>query len=223
MKYWKRLLVAGIVMSFLLGCVSGQVNSPRTEALETEAESKPQVTRTISEELTEVTETIFPINPQATNTETGDQPAATETSLADQPEPAKMDDSAQAGLVADVISVQVKGEPGVYQFSVEVRSPDTGCEQYADWWEVLSEDGQLLYRRILLHSHVGEQPFVRSGGPVSIEAETTVWVRAHMNVAGYGGQAFKGSVRDGFVMAELEPGFASDLAQLQPLPAGCNF
>jgi len=71
-------------------------------------------------------------------------------------------------ILADVLSVEVTGSPNAYQFSVKIASPDTGCEQYADWWEVLSEDGQLLYRRILLHSHVNEQPFVRSGGPVNI-------------------------------------------------------
>ena len=57
---------------------------------------------------------------------------------------------------ANVLSVQVTDNPGAYQFAVEIASPDTGCEQYADWWEVVSQDGQLLYRRILLHSHVDE-------------------------------------------------------------------
>ena len=80
---------------------------------------------------------------------------------------------------ADVIGVQVSGAPGAYQFNVTIKSPDTGCQQYADWWEVVSEDGRLLYRRVLLHSHVDEQPFTRSGGPVPIQADTVVWVRAH--------------------------------------------
>ena len=73
---------------------------------------------------------------------------------------------------ADVIDVSTSGQPGAYSFSVTVSSPDTGCEQYADWWEVVTEDGQLLYRRVLLHSHVAEQPFTRSGGPVDVTAET---------------------------------------------------
>ncbi|MCB0054175.1 MAG: hypothetical protein KDE24_32035, partial [Caldilinea sp.] len=68
--------------------------------------------------------------------------------------------------VADVFGVTVRGDDGAYQFSVEIASPDTGCNQYADWWEVLDSDGNLLYRRILTHSHVDEQPFIRSGGPV---------------------------------------------------------
>lgn len=124
---------------------------------------------------------------------------------------------------ADVIGVQAGGSAGAYQFNVTVKSPDTGCKQYADWWEVVSTDGKLLYRRVLLHSHVDEQPFTRSGGPVPIQADRVVWVRAHMNTAGYGGVAFKGSVKTGFKQAVPDAGFASGLAKQAPLPEGCDF
>jgi len=124
---------------------------------------------------------------------------------------------------ADVLSVQVTGSPGAYQFAVELSSPDTGCEQYADWWEVVSADGELLYRRILLHSHVDEQPFTRSGGPVEIDANTTVYVRAHMNTTGYGGKILTGTVRDGFEPAEVEAGFGSGLERDPPQPEDCAF
>ena len=125
--------------------------------------------------------------------------------------------------LANVISVDVSGKPGAYQFEVEIKSPDTGCEQYADWWEVVSEDGQLLYRRVLLHSHVSEQPFTRSGGPVEINADSVVYVRAHMNTTGYGGQVMRGTVQDGFKPAEAETGFGSDLERVPPLPEDCAF
>jgi len=124
---------------------------------------------------------------------------------------------------ADVIAVQASGQPGAYQFNVGIRSPDKGCAQYADWWEVVSTDGKLLYRRVLLHSHVDEQPFTRSGGPVPIQADTVVWVRAHMNTSGYGGAAFKGSVKTGFKQALPDAGFAAGLAKQAPLPEGCDF
>ena len=65
---------------------------------------------------------------------------------------------------ADVTAVSATGEAGAYTFDATVRSPDTGCNSYADWWEVVSPNGELLYRRVLLHSHVDEQPFTRSGG-----------------------------------------------------------
>lgn len=126
-------------------------------------------------------------------------------------------------LFADVHSVDVNGDENTYQFTVEIRSPDTGCEQYADWWEVVSQDGDLLYRRILLHSHVSEQPFKRSGGPVSIDAETVVIVRAHMHPHGYGGTVLQGSVAGGFSAVQLEPDFAAGIELVDPLPTGCAF
>jgi hypothetical protein len=125
--------------------------------------------------------------------------------------------------LADVVSVKVGGSPGAYHFDVGVRSPETGCQQYADWWEVVSEDGRLLYRRVLVHSHVDEQPFVRSGGPVSIQPSTVVWVRAHMKPGGYGGVAFKGSPQAGFRAEPLPREFAAGLATSAPLPDGCAF
>lgn len=124
---------------------------------------------------------------------------------------------------ADVVSVETAGEPGAYTFAVGISSPDTGCGQYADWWEMVSADGELLYRRVLTHSHVEEQPFVRSGGPVEIPADRVVWVRAHMHPGGYGGKTWRGAVASGFEQAEPVEGFAAGLAREAPLPAGCRF
>jgi hypothetical protein len=124
---------------------------------------------------------------------------------------------------AMVISVRVTGRPNNYRFSVGVRSPDEGCRRYADWWEVVSLEGKLIYRRILGHSHVKEQPFLRSGGPVAILDDTPVLVRAHMNPGGYGPVGLKGTVKDGFQEVELKPGFASELEKEPPQPSGCAF
>ena len=124
---------------------------------------------------------------------------------------------------ADVLSIQVTGSPRAYNFAVEASSPDTSCEQYADWWEVFSEDGQLLYRRILLHSHVTEQPFTRSGGSVDIAADDVVFIRAHMNTVGYGGLLMTGTVQDGFMPVEVEAGFGSELGRVPPQPEDCVF
>lgn len=127
------------------------------------------------------------------------------------------------GPYADVTAVTVSGEPGAYQFTVTVSSLDTGCTQYADWWEVLSEDGELLYRRVLQHSHVDEQPFTRSGGPVDVPAETVVIVRAHMSNGGYGGAAMRGSAAGGFAAVGLGAAFAAGVEEVAPLPEGCAF
>ena len=125
--------------------------------------------------------------------------------------------------LADVMSVQVSGTDESYQFAVEISSPDSGCDQYADWWEVLSEDGELIYRRILAHSHRDEQPFVRSGGPILITSATDVIVRAHMHPDGYGGKVMIGSVDEGFQITDIPPSFAETVETQEPLPSGCAF
>ncbi len=124
---------------------------------------------------------------------------------------------------AEVTNVVISGEENKYTFSVAIKSSDQGCNQYADWWEVVSEEGKLLYRRLLMHSHVNEQPFTRSGGPVEITKDRVVYIRAHMNTIGYGNVIFKGSVSSGFHQETLETSFASELETTAPLPDGCAF
>lgn len=124
---------------------------------------------------------------------------------------------------ANVTEVKTSGSSGNYTFNVTISSPDTGCKQYADYWEVVSLDGELIYRRILLHSHVDEQPFTRSGGSVKIPADQVVWIRAHMNTSEYGGRAFMGSVNDGFAEENLPSNFAENLKLEDPLPEFCQF
>jgi len=126
-------------------------------------------------------------------------------------------------IVAEIVSVSFSGSEGNYSFSVGISSPDTGCDQYADWWEVITEDGELIYRRILGHSHVNEQPFIRSGGGVTVNGDQTVIVRAHMNEAGYGIQVFKGSTNEGFEPFATDNEFANGLDLIEPLPTGCAF
>lgn len=124
---------------------------------------------------------------------------------------------------AAVTAVSFTGTSNNYTLSVTIASPDTGCDQYADWWEVFKEDGTLLYRRILAHSHVNEQPFTRSGGPVNIGPDEVIYVRAHMNNFGYGATVFKGTIGSGLVSDSLDVSFAADLETQSPLPEDCAF
>ena len=133
------------------------------------------------------------------------------------PDKANLNDS------ADVLKVNTTGKMNEYTFSVTLKSPDTGCDQYANWWEVITPEGDLVYRRILGHSHVNEQPFTRSGGPVHISDDEEVIIRAHMNNTGYGGKAFKGSVSAGFIPVVLAKDFAIKLETTDPQPTGCAF
>jgi hypothetical protein len=85
---------------------------------------------------------------------------------------------------------------GTWRFDVTVRHPDTGWEDYADGWDVVTPDGQVLksdesdpFTRLLLHPHENEQPFTRSqSGIVVPEGVITVIVRAHDLVDGFGGR-----------------------------------
>ena len=164
-----------------------------------------------------------PTSEEKTTSTMTEATAAIEPTAEEETMPATPNITSKETPSADIISLDVSGDPGAYRFSVGVRSPDLGCEQFADWWEVIDEQGDLIYRRILLHSHTGEQPFVRSGGPVPIAPEDIVLVRAHMHPSGYGDVAYKGSIQTGFQEIELSPDFASELENTPPLPEGCAF
>jgi hypothetical protein len=203
---WMLLISTSI---FTLGACSSIENIPTSLPVKTTATYPPEGTLNIKSPVPMQTSAAFP-------TQTAAEAISTNpTVLATREE--------RNGILADVLSVAVSGDENRYQFAVEIRSPDSGCEQYADWWEVVSEEGELLYRRVLAHSHVAEQPFTRSGGPVAIDADTIVIVRSHMHPAGYGGAALMGSVASGFKPVQLEPDFASGLDQVDPLPSGCAF
>lgn len=126
-------------------------------------------------------------------------------------------------IKANVTAVSTSGISGAYTFAVTLKSDETGCAQYADWWEILNDKGDLLYRRILVHSHPDTQPFTRSGGKVSIKSDEIVYVRAHMNKLGYVGDVFEGTVQKGFKKAKNVPIFPKELETQKPLPSGCTF
>jgi hypothetical protein len=98
---------------------------------------------------------------------------------------------------ADVLYVRaVEAAGGTWTFHVTVEHPDSGWEDYADGWDVLTPDGTVLkpdpdspFTRLLLHPHENEQPFTRSqSGIVIPPGVTSVQVRAHDLVDGFGGR-----------------------------------
>ena len=90
---------------------------------------------------------------------------------------------------ADVVAVKASsGKNGTWSFSVTVRHDDEGWDHYADNWQIMAPDGTVLATRILVHPHVGEQPFTRSLSSVEVPAGVrTIAVRAHDSVHGNGG------------------------------------
>ena len=91
---------------------------------------------------------------------------------------------------ADVVEVVVSAnDRGGYNFAVTVAHGDTGWDHYADRWEILDGDGNILGTRTLHHPHVNEQPFTRSLSAVEIPDHVKeVTVRAPDRVHGHGGK-----------------------------------
>jgi hypothetical protein len=91
---------------------------------------------------------------------------------------------------ADVVGVELEVEPdGRFTIAVSVRSADTGWDKYADVWEVVGPDGEVLATRTLAHPHVDEQPFTRSLSGVAIpESAPFVTVRARDSIEGFCGE-----------------------------------
>ena len=111
-------------------------------------------------------------------------------------EPTATSAPVQKGM-ADVMFVKaMQAKDGTWTFSVTVQHPDTGWEDYADGWDVVTPDGKVLkvnpddpFTRLLLHPHVNEQPFTRSQSRIRIpDGVNQVTVRAHSLVRGFGGR-----------------------------------
>lgn len=90
---------------------------------------------------------------------------------------------------ADVIDVKARQvSPDMFHFDVTVRHADTGWQHYADRWDIVAPNGDILGTRTLYHPHVEEQPFTRSLGNVEVPATiSTVTVQAHDSEHGLGG------------------------------------
>lgn len=93
---------------------------------------------------------------------------------------------------ADVLGVDVScNSDSICEFDVTVKHDDEGWKHYANRWEVLNPDGELLATRELAHPHDNEQPFTRSLRGVRIPKDLSeVIIRAHDLEHGYGGKEF---------------------------------
>lgn len=97
------------------------------------------------------------------------------------------------GLVAageaDVVDAEVNARgDGTYRFEATVRHDDAGWDHYADAWQVLTPDGEVVATRTLHHPHENEQPFTRSLGGVSLPEDIDqVRIRARDSRHGFGG------------------------------------
>ena len=90
----------------------------------------------------------------------------------------------------DVLRVKAsQAHDGSWSFHVTLRHADTGWAHYANRWEILTEEREVLATRVLAHPHTHEQPFTRSLSGIKLPKGTkAVIVRGHDNVDKYGGK-----------------------------------
>jgi hypothetical protein len=69
---------------------------------------------------------------------------------------------------AEIVGATAERAGETWRVSVTLRHGDTGWEDYADGWRVLTPAGEVLGTRELLHPHVNEQPFTRSLSGVAV-------------------------------------------------------
>jgi hypothetical protein len=173
-------LLAVALLPALVGCVS--------------AESTDTPAPTVFSEPTQMATEEKPTN---TAVPTRLEPTSTPV-IEDEPTDTPAPSAAGTGTGnADVLFVRAReANDGTWTFEVTVEHPDTGWEDYADGWDVVTPDGKVInpdpespYTRLLLHPHENEQPFTRSqSGIVIPEDVTQVHVRAHDLVDGWGGR-----------------------------------
>ena len=84
-----------------------------------------------------------------------------------------------------IVDVQVSCS-NACTFSVTLEHADEGWDHYADQWDVVTLDNQLLKSRVLYHPHENEQPFTRSLSGVLIPDDIVqVKIRARDSLHGY--------------------------------------
>lgn len=88
---------------------------------------------------------------------------------------------------ASIEEATARANGGSWSFSVTLLHADTGWDDYADGWRVVTDDGTVLGTRTLYHPHVDEQPFTRSLSGVAIpEGLERVFIEARTNTNGWG-------------------------------------
>lgn len=86
---------------------------------------------------------------------------------------------------AVVTNVTTSQSGNSWRFNVAILHPDSGWDHYSDGWEVVTESGDILGKRLLAHPHENEQPFTRSVSGVVIPTSTRhVLIRTNCNVDG---------------------------------------
>jgi len=93
---------------------------------------------------------------------------------------------------ADILDAKALPSGDGWRFTVSIEHADSGWEHYADAWRVVTENGDLLGERTLMHPHESEQPFTRSLDGVKIPKNIkVVYIEAHDSLHGWNSQRVK--------------------------------
>ena len=90
---------------------------------------------------------------------------------------------------AVIVEAQARPSGDGWTVSVTLRHGDTGWDDYADGWRVVTAAGAVLGTRELLHPHVDEQPFTRSRHFASLPADVPLFVESSTTRTGWSGPA----------------------------------
>ncbi|MEL6206950.1 MAG: hypothetical protein AAFR47_16790 [Pseudomonadota bacterium] len=89
---------------------------------------------------------------------------------------------------AEIVASDARAAGATWTVSVTLRHADTGWDDYADGWRLVTPEGTVIATRELLHPHVDEQPFTRSLSGVSLPQDVQVLVESSTNVTGWSGE-----------------------------------
>ena len=99
--------------------------------------------------------------------------------------------SALGGEV-EVVGAKASCVANLCTVSATLEHADSGWDHYANYWRILSPDGEEVGKRVLLHPHENEQPFTRSLGNIKVPSNVEyITIEGHDSVHGYGGPTFK--------------------------------
>ena len=88
---------------------------------------------------------------------------------------------------AHIVGAEARATGDTWTVSVTLRHGDTGWDDYADGWRIVTADGTVVGTRELLHPHVEEQPFTRSLSGVSLP-DAPLFIESSTNVTGWSGE-----------------------------------
>lgn len=207
-----KIVILTILGLLLFGCSPQEPLIPDSAATEetvvaplTEVEEEPATRPTPT-----IASSVQPVQPETAEGEanTGYPPAVAEAAPQTGYPPAPVvvqneaypesEEMVDEPSLADANVTFVRAEQaadGTWTFHVTVEHPDTGWEDYANGWDIITTQGQVIkksvdeaFTRVLTHPHENEQPFTRSQSGLVIPTDVTeVFVRAHDIVHGWGG------------------------------------